>query len=171
LSELGKEINRHLAYSYLLNECLTVRVPNPDYTCDCRKRGSHHSVDRCLHDITTPYLTEQDARAIKEYWNPSAHEMRLLRSIPTDIQKSIFAAEMGRKFNLLRVPGFYFDECYRMFLPYKQGIIKPYFNGTDYIQGLLIYPHVKATPKLFESIGLVYGARAVPFIPDLERAA
>lgn len=179
-------VNRHLVYYYFLNSCLMVRRPNPNYRCDCHEYShdtfrpmgeggnisSGLSVERCLHDVMTPYLTEEDYRAIKQYWNPSPIEMAQLRSVPSETMKLIFPPMIEKQIALHRIPGFYFqDNLWRMFLPFKKGILKPYYNGTDFIQGIMIYPHVKAEPSLFESVGLPFGARAVPFNPHLEKAA
>lgn len=97
--------------------------------------------------------------------------------MPSDIQKLIVPAELGKMFELYRVPGFYVhiqgsENVWKINLPFKTGLLRPYRNGSDFIQGFLIYGDVRdRNPKLLNSTGLMYGANPIPFNPYLEKAA
>jgi hypothetical protein len=158
--KLRDQAKRHVVFLYMLQKWLISRAPNPDYKCECRQAPG---VERCLHDVWTPYLWELHARDVARGWQYSSEQIRELRSIPSHISCLIVAHEMSHMFDLHRVPGFYFwENLWRINFPYPKGVIKPYHNNTNFIQGFLIYKYAKdPSPVLFNSKGLPHGAKAV----------
>lgn len=127
-----------------------------------------------MHDVYTPLLTERDARNIRDGLGYTDEEIHTLdfRSVPSQSLKALIAFDYSKRFDLYRVPGFFFwENRWCLLIPIERGFMRPYYNGTPFIQGFLIYEHAKAKPFLLNSTGKPYGARAVPFLPEMEMVA
>lgn len=176
-------VERHLLYLYLLGCLLQASTPNPNYPCDCRDRPhsitqivdgtkvyvpTGSSVDHCLHDLIVPFLYERDERDIQKYWGMEIDEIDALkvRSNPSEIKWLLSAHHLSRKFDIHRVPGFYYwHGLWRVNISQDIHFLVPYRNADRLIIGIKLYRYAaEEQPALLQSAGLPYGARAeMPF--------
>lgn len=153
-------VRRHLIYRYLLTDCLSLST-------------SHRK------DLEKIYGEAPD----------------LVRSLPSATAHAIILpliAEMF-DFNLQGVPGFYFargltprdaiarevgikalsdkEYAWRLNLPKREGLLRPYLNEDELIIGLYIYNHAgDANPRLLSSQKLCLGTEAAQPIETTDRS-
>jgi|GEM_PF-6940124 len=105
-------------------------------------------------------------------------------SMPSSLEATRAANQLAEAFDVNGVPGFYTDVMmpgdpsaeseyrrwltrefgiWRIYLPYRTGLLVPYDKGTGKIVGLRVYRSVHdRNPVLLTSRGLTCGARAIP---------